>query len=102
VSTYVFAAFSCLLQRVVVCCSVLQCVAVYCSVLQCKCGVETEDAVAIRPVSFMCPTHVLPPFPVCCNVLQCVAVCCSVLQCVAVCCRVLQCKCGGKRTLKLL
>ena len=55
----------CVLQCIVVCCSVLQCVAVCCRVWQC---------VAVR-----------------CSVLQCVAVCCSVLQCAAVCCRVWQC-----------
>ena len=52
------------LQRVVVCCSVLQCVEVCCSVLQ-------------RVV-------------VCYSLLQCVAVCCSVLQYVTACCSVLQ------------
>ena len=46
----------CVLQCVVVWCSVLQCVAVWCSVVQCG---------AVR-----------------CSVVQCVAVCCSVLQCV--------------------
>jgi len=58
------------LQRVVVCGSVLQCVAVCCSVLQCAIPTLVDEVSCL---------------------LQCVAVCCSVLQCVAACCSVLQC-----------
>ena len=84
------------------CCSVLQRVVVCCSVLQCEVHEKDEDDdsndVFVKCIAVCCS--------VCCSVLQCevhekdeddnpndefvkcVAVCCSVLQRVAVCCNV--------------
>jgi len=63
------------LQRVVVCCSVLQCVMTRTN----RAGIESSG---------LC--SVLQCVAVCCCVMQCVAVFYSALLCVAVCCCVLQ------------
>jgi len=63
------------LQRVVVCCSVLQCVAV-----------ELRRCLVCRSYSARKYQFLLQCVAVCCCVLQRVQVCCSVLQCLTVCC----------------
>jgi len=87
------------LQRVVVCCSVLQCGAARDSVLQpCLCramtavpkGVRTVHCSVLHRVAACC--SVLLGVALCCSVLQCLAACCSVLQRVAVSCSFLQCE----------
>jgi len=106
------------LQRVVVCCSVLQCVAAKCmstatvktSAMCVAVGVLQRDTylqllrtskicdakccgvmqcVTVRCLSSATDSTFGTCHAVYCSVLQCVVVCCSVLQCVAVCCSVL-------------
>jgi len=70
------------LQRVVVCCSVLQCVTVCCSGSALL--FSLPNCIGSKKSVFVA---------VCCSVLQRVVVCCSVLQCVAVRYSVLQWQC---------
>jgi len=87
------------LQRVVVCCSVVQCVAVFelwCSVLQCV--AVCRNVLQCVAVCNSVRTPELPGIAntrqgkalLCCSVVQCVAVCFSDRQC-AVSCRALPC-----------
>jgi len=96
---------ACMLQYVVVCCSVWQRVAACCSVLQwyCRydfashflvcvcCSVSQCVAVCCSVLILVCRGFHTFLVYTCCSVLQFVALCLSVLQCVAVCCSVLQC-----------
>jgi len=71
------------LQRAIVCCSVLHRVASCCSVP------VTYECVMSHLQGTNIQVDVLQRVAVCCSVLQCVAVCCSALQCVVVCYSVL-------------
>jgi len=78
-----FVAVCCgVLQRVVVCCSVLQCVTVCCS-----------GSALLFSLPNCIGSKISVFVAVCCSVLQRVVVCCSVLQCVAVRYSVLQWQC---------
>jgi len=69
--------FSCVLQCVTLCYSVLHCVAVCYIVLQCvTLCYSVLHCVAVCYIALQCVT-------LCCGVLHCVAVCYIVLQCVA-------------------
>jgi len=98
------------LQRVVMCRSVLQRVAACCSVLETKCTVSVGlvDFVAAQSKYLCCSVlqrvavsqkqsvrfqrvFVDVVIAVRIGVLQCVVACCNVLQCIAVCGSILQC-----------
>jgi len=72
---------------------VLQCVVVCCSVLQLWLCVAQSDARNAKKLGWVIYVCALVCVAVFCSVLQCVAVCCSVLQCVAVValCRPIRC-----------